>query len=276
MADRFKRPPKLDFEPREQEELRSDFTVPEPDTETQQFSLETTKAEEVVQAYDNTIVFIQWLESLMDDRLKNISVDINFDEQPEVFMAMQRVFGETADPRMDYRSFVQVLDAIEEINTIEGDEAMPELDLENEFISQVPQAAEIPDDLAPDMDIGTEDEVALEEALQQQVFTTTGDLPTLRRFRIREIGQPLASLERKRRWYVWRISWMEQRVRQARDNNRYRKRIEEGLGDTESVLRQLAEITQYKKDMADITTRIKVINDEIAAIRAGERDEDLY
>lgn len=132
MAEGFKRPGKVEFEPPKQTEVRSDFHPPESDPATETPVRGQSRAEVLINEYDKTIAFAQWLEGILDDQMKDVVVEIDPEEQPEVWMAMQRIFS-TPNPKISYKSYVQVLAAIEQVENLEATVDNP-FDVEDQFI----------------------------------------------------------------------------------------------------------------------------------------------
>jgi len=134
MAEEFKRPGSADFEPLKQTELRGDFrpeeVIQNDDTPTNGPS----RAQILVEEYDKTIQFAKWIEELLDEQMKDVVVEIDPEEQPEAWMAMQRIFA-SPNPKISYKSYVQVLAALEEVDKVETGINSP-FEAEDQFIDQ--------------------------------------------------------------------------------------------------------------------------------------------
>ena len=133
MAEGFKRPGKVEFEPLKQIEVRADFHPSESDSATDTPTQGQSRAEVLIGEYDKTIAFAKWLEGVLDEQMKDVVVEIDPEEQPEVWMAMQRIFS-TPSPKISYQSYVQVLAAIEEVDKLEATVDDP-FDVEDQFIA---------------------------------------------------------------------------------------------------------------------------------------------
>lgn len=156
MAGAFKRPNSPEFEPLKQEEIRGDFRDAIGPDETIPI---ISQAEILVAQYDTTIAFAKWLEGLLDEDLKDVVVEIDPEEEPETWMAMQRIFS-NPNPKITYQSYTQVLAALEEVDKVEG-EINNEFAEEEEFIKQLlarDEGAVLESD-SPEMEVENEDQV---------------------------------------------------------------------------------------------------------------------
>jgi len=133
MDEAFKRPSSPEYDPLKQTEVRGDFV----DTgEARTTNAEPiSRAQIIVNEYDRTIEFAKFLEGLLDDDLKDIVVEIDPEEEPEVWMAMQRIFS-NPNPKITYQSYTQILTALEDIDAVES-EANNEFAEEDEFIKHL-------------------------------------------------------------------------------------------------------------------------------------------
>ena len=134
MADSFKRPGSADFEPLKQTELRGDFRPVQPEPRVGTPTDGQSRAEILIGEYDKTIAFATWLEGVLDDQLKDVVVEIDPEEQPEIWMAMQRIFSNPS-PKLSYKSYVQVLTALEEVDSVEAAVSDPFAE-EDQFIAE--------------------------------------------------------------------------------------------------------------------------------------------
>jgi hypothetical protein len=149
MAEGFKRPGKADYEPPKQTEIRGIFHPAEADLSADTPDQGKSRAQIIVDEYDKTIAFAKWLEGILDDQLKDVVVEVDPEEQPEVWMAMQRIFS-TPSPKISYKSYAQVLAALEEVDTVESTVDDPFAE-EDEFIAQfTQQLIDKPDELESD------------------------------------------------------------------------------------------------------------------------------
>lgn len=171
MAEDFKRPGSPEFLPPKQEEVRTDFQPVQPDLSTDTPTTGNSRAKILVDSYEKTITFAKWLEGILDEDLKDVVVEIDPAEQPEVWMAMQRIFA-NPNPKISYKSFTQVLAALEEIDKVEATIDNP-FDEEDQFIKSLEDqpVGEI-ETPTPEMSIDTEDEAALNEATKIRTFNS--------------------------------------------------------------------------------------------------------
>jgi hypothetical protein len=257
-AKKFRRPSKIEFEPRLQEEVRSDTIRPEAEPDE---PLVITRAEQIVIQYDKTIEFFRWLESLLDNRFKDIAVTIDQEDQPEVWLAMQRVFS-NPNARLDYGSYIQVLDAIEEMNQLEAEAAQPAMSTLDEFIAALPEQGKTVSDKTTEMSIPTEDERALEDALRQQIFQTEGVITQIREAAAERLRSTIEYLEQRSRWVAARLERLRQRFAATAD-----RRVRE----VESTVRY----KRYKRQLDQLTAQIEQANELLTATLAGERDDAL-
>lgn len=100
-------------------------------------------ATQIVDNYTDTLKLFDWLIGQFDDKIKDVVVHVDPDQHPEVWMAMKRIFKDTANQNLNGRSYLTVVDALEEISNIEYQEVTsdiqaPELDFINS-ISDTPE-----------------------------------------------------------------------------------------------------------------------------------------
>lgn len=157
MTEGFKRSTSPEFNPLKQEEIRGDFI----DTgEARTLSTEPIpRAQILIDEYDKTIAFAKWLEDLLDEDLKDVVVEIDPEEEPEVWMAMQRIFS-SPNPKITYQSYTQVLAALEEIDLVEA-EVNNDFAEEDAFIKELSEreTGAILESDTPEMEVKNEDEV---------------------------------------------------------------------------------------------------------------------
>jgi len=103
-----------------------------------------TKAGIIVDEYGRTIEFQKFLEQLLRDNTK-LKIEIDPEDDPEVWMAMNRVFSNPA-PKINQDSYYQVIDALEAMERIEGAEESPRADVEDDILSNLPYAQEVDED----------------------------------------------------------------------------------------------------------------------------------
>jgi len=167
MAGAFKRPDSPEFEPLKQEEIRGDFSNLVNPTE---ITPTISRAEILIGEYDTTIAFAKWLEGLLDEDLKNVVVEIDPEEEPETWMAMQRIFSNPS-PKITYQSYTQVLAALEEIDSVEG-QINNEYAEEEAFIKELSERDDgaILESDSPEMDIPGEDKVSNPPIIRKILF----------------------------------------------------------------------------------------------------------
>lgn len=173
----FERIPKIDYKPIEQSVPEIASINPNLDEATMDndlVDLSPSAAEVLVEKYEKTIQFIDWLTTLSDNRVKEITIQVDPDQHPEVWMAMQRIFS-NPNTTLSGQSYLDVLDALKEIAEFEvnevAQEAMkPEYDIINSYTNLDKDLA---DAEAENMIIVDEAALAIEEAAQEQVFDPT-------------------------------------------------------------------------------------------------------
>lgn len=166
----FENIPKIEYTPLEQtpQPPINKGVVPEDSPITSEIS----RAENIINEYDKTIQLIDWLIGLSDQRVKDIVVQINPEENPEVWTAMRRVFGETANQALSGRSYLDVLDALDKITIMETEEInnealQPELEFIEAYNNQDQQIEEAEE---AQMMVLDQDLQAVEEAAMEQEF----------------------------------------------------------------------------------------------------------
>lgn len=172
----FKRPRQPEYQPLRQRQdapTNADNNIPEENIqeETQQIS----NAELVVNEFEKTLEFTKWLTGLVDDKVKDIVVQVDPEQHPQVWEAMRRLFGDSANTNLSGRAYLDVLDALRQVNQIELDESQSSLDIENQFIAKFDKSGEAEDHETPEIDDLDEDEIALEEAVAEKRFTGETD-----------------------------------------------------------------------------------------------------
>ena len=95
----------------------------------------------VIDEYDRTIEFHKFIEGLLREA-SQVEVEIDPEADPEVWMAMQRVFENPA-PKMNQDSYFQVIDALEVMQKIEAAEDDPRSGVEDDFLDNLPDAQEV-------------------------------------------------------------------------------------------------------------------------------------
>lgn len=95
----------------------------------------------LIEDYGKTIEFAKFLTGIVDDRIKDVVVEVDPENDPEVWMAMKQIFGDTANPALSGRAYCQVLDLQRkcvEIEVAEADEASA---IEDDFIRRFQEKA---------------------------------------------------------------------------------------------------------------------------------------
>jgi hypothetical protein len=116
--DSFRKPKKIEFENPDQDPYnpKEDDEKPLSEEFEEQDDTQSTAAI-VVEEYSRTIEFMKFVEQLIRDQSK-VEVEIDPEDDPEVWMAMQRIFANPA-PKLNQDSYFQVVDALEAIERIE-------------------------------------------------------------------------------------------------------------------------------------------------------------
>ncbi len=128
--------PRIEFDPPEQETISAEAGVSESVTPEPQVPSEESLSTAIVQDYNNTIEFINFIESLIDDRLKDLEITIDPEAEPEVWAAMIRIF-DNPNPKISYDAYKDIMAALEQISEIEADEADPGDDLTENLFGEV-------------------------------------------------------------------------------------------------------------------------------------------
>ena len=143
--DSFKKPKKIEYEAPDQDSYNPsrDEEKPLANEFEETDDVESTAAI-VVDEYGRTIEFMKFVEGLLRDASK-VEVEINPEDDPEVWMAMNRIFNNPS-PKLNQDSYFQVVDALEVIEKIEQIEDRPE---EGDILDNIPEEedeGEIKDD----------------------------------------------------------------------------------------------------------------------------------
>jgi len=136
--DSFKRPKKIEFESPDQEPYnpKVDDETPLSQEFEEQDDVQST-ASIVVDEYTRTIEFMKFIEQLLRDQSK-VEVEIDPEDEPEVWMAMNRIFENPA-PKLNQDSYFQVVDALETIERIEQVEDRQDEDV----LPDIPDSQEV-------------------------------------------------------------------------------------------------------------------------------------
>jgi hypothetical protein len=206
----FKRVPKIEYEPlRQSDPSQSGTDRPAFSEEAAKPSESTlSRAEQRIESFDKTIEFYDWLTSLVDDQIKDVTVRINPDEEPEVWMAMQRIFKGTAQENLNARSYIQVLDAIRDCNQLELEENQGSLQSEEDELINIINEQDGTRELTgtSEMDIIDEDETAIQAALEGRTIELKSNANQVRP-RPRPKRKPLQYWYRKLWWRSAVIRW---------------------------------------------------------------------
>lgn len=95
-----------------------------------------SRAQTVIDEFEKTIQLINFVKDIVDTDVRKVTVQIDPDAHPEVWMAMQRLFQDTANPSMNGDSYLQVLEALREVYRIETAEADETTSQEDALISR--------------------------------------------------------------------------------------------------------------------------------------------
>ena len=144
MADNFKRPKKPQYEAGDQNPVDTNRTEDTPlSTEFQDSEPTQSRAKILIDEYGKTIEFHKFIEKLLRE-ISQVEVEINPEDDPEVWIAMKRTFGDTASPKMNQESYFQVIDALEAIERIEQLESDPRNGAEtNDLFESLPDSQEV-------------------------------------------------------------------------------------------------------------------------------------
>lgn len=172
----FKRPKTPEYQPitqRQDAPPNQENQIPEENIQNE--NQQKSNAEIVVEEYEKVLEFAKWLTGLVDEKVKDIVVQVDPEEHPEVWQSMKRIFGDSANENLSGRSYLEVLDALREVQKLELQESQNTLNIEDEFISKFTKDGEAPDHETPEMDVLDEDEIALDEAVAEKQFTGETD-----------------------------------------------------------------------------------------------------
>lgn len=259
MADGFKRPKKPEFEPREQDEVRAEFEEPQPELSDQTPAEGPSRAKLIIDSYDKSIEFMKWLEGLLDDELKDVVVEIDPEEQPEVWMAMQRIFN-NPNPKITYGSYVQILQALEDVSNVEFD-LENQFAAEDEFIEQIKELSfEEPETDTPEMDVPGEDEAALDQATSIREFVGGEGIDQAK---LKKAQAWLAELRQKYNW--WR-NWQ----------NVWRLRSVKIYDDEDADDEYFKLLTRRRIELQSLATRIQKLGKAIDKATNWREPEELY
>ena len=153
--DNFKRPDKIDYDTPDQESFdpREEEDTPLATEFDEQDNVESTAAI-VVEEYTRTIEFMKFVEQLLRDASK-VEVEIDPQDDPEVWMAMNRIFN-NPHPTLNQDSYFQVIDALEVIEKIEQIEDRPE---EGNVIDNLDEEVDESEIKDSDFQISAKDEI---------------------------------------------------------------------------------------------------------------------
>ncbi len=153
--DNFKKPKKIEFESPDQEPFdpKRDEDTPLA-TEFEELDTVESTAAIVVDEYTRTIEFMKFVEQLLRDASK-VEVEIDPEDDPEVWMAMNRIFSNPS-PKLNQDSYFQVVDALETIERIEQVE-----DRGDDILEEFPEDEEVGEGEIKDEDfrISAKDEI---------------------------------------------------------------------------------------------------------------------
>lgn len=137
MANEFSKITKIEYDPAEQTDPGQFVAEPEqPKTTMDYVPEEESRASIIIDEFSKTLEFLKFVEELLDEQLKDVNVEINPDDDPEVWMAMQRIF-ENPDRQINYSSYKDIVAALEQITEIEAKEADPGLVVEDSIFKEI-------------------------------------------------------------------------------------------------------------------------------------------
>jgi len=116
--DKFKKPKKIEYETPDQDPLDPEKTEDTPLSKEfeEQDDVQSTAAI-VVEEYGRSIEFMKFVEQLLRDASK-VEVEIDPEDDPEVWMAMQRLYGNPTN-RLNSLEYFQLVDMLEGVERIE-------------------------------------------------------------------------------------------------------------------------------------------------------------
>jgi len=154
--DNFKKPKKIEYETPDQDSFdpKRDEDTPLATEFEEQDNVESTAAI-VVDEYTRTIEFMKFVEQLLRDASK-VEVEIDPEDDPEVWMAMNRIFNNPS-PKLNQDAYFQVVDALEVIEKIEQIDDRPE---EGDILDNLPEAEDDEGEIKDaDFQISAKDEI---------------------------------------------------------------------------------------------------------------------
>lgn len=168
MSDSFKRTDKIEYDSLKQDPIHPVEEENKPLV--QEFEGEEpvqSSASMIIDEYDRTIEFQKFIEGLIRERSK-VEVEIDPNDDPEVWMAMLRVFKRNSS-KMNQESYFQVVDALEVIERIEQVEDSPREDAKENFLSDLPDTQEVNEGeiTDPEFQISAIDEIADKSKVQR-------------------------------------------------------------------------------------------------------------
>ena len=151
MANDFKKPKKIEYEGLDQDTIDPVKKEDKPlATEFEDVDSTQSSASVIVEEYSRTIEFQKFLEQLLRD-ISKVEIEINPEDDPEVWIAMTRVFNNPS-PKLNQDSYFQVLDALETMERIEQVEDDPRNNVEDDFLDNLPDAQEVDESEIKDAD----------------------------------------------------------------------------------------------------------------------------
>ena len=98
-------------------------------------------AAEVAAEIDKTKVIVDFVTSVVDDRVKDVAVTVDPETNPEVWMAMKRLYGDTASTTLTGLHYCRILDALAECGRLSYEEADAGAADEAAFVARATEAA---------------------------------------------------------------------------------------------------------------------------------------
>jgi len=116
--DKFKKPKKIEYETPDQDPFDPEKTEDTPlSKEFEEQDDTQSTAAIVVEEYGRSIEFMKFVEQLLRDASK-VEVEIDPEDDPEVWMAMQRLYGNPTN-RLNSLEYFQLVDMLEGVERIE-------------------------------------------------------------------------------------------------------------------------------------------------------------
>lgn len=222
--DNFKKPGKIEHEALDQE---SEDLNPQEDsplaTEYEDTDPEQSMAEVVIEEYGRTIEFMKWIEEKLREAAK-VEVEIDPEDDPEVWMAMNRVFSNPS-PKMNQESYFQAIDGLEVMERLEQMEDDPRNGAAiNDLLDELPGAQEVDEGEITDEDFQISAVDEIEEKAKVQRKSALKDPPPpppppkppepepwLRRWRkyyrrVNILGRPMRVQWLRNRWWRDKIN----------------------------------------------------------------------